>query len=84
MSFKRRTKVPTGNKDERLANLHAWSSFYKQVPLLETEQEVQEYINLEMKHFKRSYVVLRLHGRYSILRGRRERAEIEAKCNGKG
>lgn len=81
MAIKPRTKVPRNNTDEKLARLHAWQNFAMDVPKL-TEEEAEEYLELEKKHFKRRYVLLRVHGRLAALRSRREKAELIAECQG--
>lgn len=60
----------------KLDNLRAWQEFSRHVIKMEDENEVLEYLELERKHFNRSYVKLRIFGRFNALRTRRERDEI--------
>lgn len=69
---------PGKGHDEKLARLRSWDSFAHYISELDNEAEVESYIDLEKKHFKRAYVMLRLVGRRNALRTRRERMEIIA------
>ena len=75
-----RTKVPKGTQDERLLKLHAWHDFARAIPSMNNEKELHEYMELEKKHYRREYVMLRLMGRISALRTRREKQEIVELC----
>lgn len=75
-----KTKMLRHNNDDKLARLHAWHTFGDKIVDMDSEDELLEYIELERKHFKRHYVMKRLHGRFSLLRSRREKKEIAAEC----
>ncbi len=63
-----------------VAALNSWREVNQQLHAFR-EDQVLWMLKHEMKHQKRWTVVERLHQRYNILRGKRERAELEHEIN---